>query len=67
MTTPDSLTATVRIHLAEIIGQTLEDFLDILDERAWPDRMVGGISYKVTAVEPDNILVISVSGEEFDV
>ena len=67
MTTADSTTTTIRVSLNEIIGLTLEDFLDLIDERAWPDKLVGGISYMVVRAEPGNVLVLDVSGEEFDV
>lgn len=67
MSTPDSITATIRVSVSEIIGLTLEDFLDLIDERAWPDKLVGGISYTVTGVEKENVLIMDVSGEEFDV
>lgn len=52
-----TVSGIVKVELSEIIGYSLEDFLDLLTTRLVDDELLMDIHYKVVGNEGDNVLI----------
>lgn len=57
------ITADVRLDIDDIVGVSLEDFLDKLSVGVTGDELLSDISYKATGVDDQGSIVLSVTGD----